>query len=162
MSHSTGQKHRKNQDYIDHSVDVLRRSGGRITKPRLAMLECLARSERSLSANDLMDKIRRGRNMPDVDLATVYRNLEALSSLGLVHRVGPNGEFVACEHPACEVDLHLIVHCLVCDRTREVDVPRDLLGSVKKYIQRSTHYSLEEHFLQMNGCCPDCTPLRRG
>lgn len=152
----TSHKRQRLREYIDHSVDVLRRSGGRITKPRLAVLECLADTDLSLSPADLMDKIKKGRDMPDVDLATVYRNLEALAALGLVHRVGPNGHFMACGHPTCEVDLHIIVHCTSCDANREVDVPDSLIGPVKKYIQRSTKFRFDEHFLQMNGTCPSC------
>jgi Fur family ferric uptake transcriptional regulator len=146
----------KRQDFIAHSVEALRQAGGRITKPRLAVLECLAASEQALSAAAVMSRIRKNPGATELDLATIYRNLEALQGLGLVHRVGPNGEFVACGHAACEVDLHVIVHCQHCDRTEELDAPEELLGPVKKYIQRRTGYAFDEHFMQMSGSCGEC------
>ena len=147
----------KLREFIEHSVEVLRGSGGRITKPRLAVLECLADADRSLSPGAVMERIKRGPDAPDVDLATVYRNLEALQTHGLVHRVGPNGEFIACGHATCKADLHLVVHCRDCDRTQEVDVPEEMVGSVKKYIQKATGYQFDEHFMQMTGTCRACT-----
>lgn len=109
MAHSHATKQDRVQEFIDRGVDVFRQSGARITKPRLAVLEALAKAERSLSPKDLTDIIRKSRRLPDVDLATVYRILDALAELGLVHRVGAHGDFVACEHHACKVDLHLFV-----------------------------------------------------
>jgi Fe2+ or Zn2+ uptake regulation protein len=149
-------KRDKRQEYIDHSVEVLRQAGSRITKPRLAVLECLAGMDRSLSAGDLTERIKKGRDAQRIDLATVYRNLESLSSLGLVHRVGPSGNFIACSHPGCTTELHIIAHCAHCDWTHEVDVPEAILAPVKKHILRATRFQLREHFLQINGICPNC------
>jgi Fur family ferric uptake transcriptional regulator len=156
MSQPMDYRRHRHRDYVDHSVDVLRQAGGRITKPRLAVIECLANSEQALSPAAVMDRIRKSPAPTDVDLATVYRNLEALETLGLVHRVGPNGEFVACGHAACKVELHLIVHCRRCDRTEELDVPEEMLGPVKRFIQKRTGYHFDEHFMQMSGSCREC------
>jgi Fur family ferric uptake transcriptional regulator len=155
MADAAHRRH-KRREYIDYSLELLRRDGGRITKPRRAVLECLADSDRSLSPNAVMEKIKNGREPIDVDLATVYRNLEALQAHGLVHRVGPNADFVACAHATCEVDLHLIVHCSKCGLTQELDIPEELLSPMKKYVHRRTGYQFDEHFMQMSGACKSC------
>src|SRR5690242_17677823 len=98
MGRSHDHKGGRRQAYIEHCTEVLRQGGGRITKPRLALLESLADAERSLSPNDLVERIHHQRGMPEIDLVTVYRNLDSLAELGLVHKVGPEGEFVACAH----------------------------------------------------------------
>ncbi len=155
MGHAHDQKTARKR-YVEHGVETLRSAGARITKPRLAVLECLAESERSLSPKDLMDRIKKRRGMPDIDLATVYRSLEALTELELVHRVGPAGEFFACAHHACVAAMHLVVHCLGCDKTTELDVPDKLMAPVRHYLETAAHFKPADHFLQVSGRCADC------
>ena len=144
------------EGYIEHSVAALRQSGARITKPRLAVLACLATSEQSLSPKELLEKLQTGRKKSGVDLATIYRILEAFHDLGLVHRVGPEGSFMACVHLACASEMHLVAHCSSCDKTQEVDLPAAFMTLLRKHVEQGLEFQFAEHFFQMNGICRDC------
>jgi Fe2+ or Zn2+ uptake regulation protein len=147
-------------DYIDYSVEVLKKSGARITKPRLAVLACLSTSKQSLSPKELLAKLQTGSQKAGVDLATIYRILEAFYELGLVHRVGPEGSFMACVHLDCASEMHMVAYCSSCDKTQEVDLPAEFMALLRKHVQRSLHFRFGEHFFQMNGICIDCAPKR--
>jgi len=142
--------------YIEHCVEILKNSGARITKPRLSVLECLASSRQTLSAAELLKTLQSGRKKSSVDLATIYRILDTFAELGIVHRVGAQGGFVACEHIDCEVAMHVVTHCIGCERNQEVDLPPEIQLAVSTYIKSATRFTPTDHFLQMNGRCSDC------
>jgi len=146
--------------YVDHCVETLKQSGGRITKARLAILECLADAKHLMAPKDLLELVHGQLGMADVDLATIYRCLEAFHELGLVHRIGPQGSFVACAHLDCDVDIHFVAHCNSCGKTEEVDLSAELLTRMRKEIRSSIRFTPLDHFFQMNGTCSICSDRR--
>jgi len=146
--------------YVDHSVHALRRSGARVTKPRLAVLACLAATKRPLTARELLETLREDESDTDVDQATVYRILEAFVELGLVHRVGPDGGFVACDHLGCGAEMHVVTRCSTCARTAEIDMPPELMASVRRHVEATLGFAPGDHFLQMSGTCATCAGRR--
>ncbi len=143
--------------YVAEGVAALRESGLRITKPRLAVLECLAGSQQALAPRDLLERVQSKRSLPNIDLATVYRILEALVELDLVHRVGNQGGFIACEHRGCSAGMHVIAHCVACDNTQEVDLPEALMHQLTQHMRKTFHFQPDSHFFQMEGTCAPCT-----
>jgi Fur family ferric uptake transcriptional regulator len=156
----SGHKHRDHHHgsatYIDHCVEALKRSGARITKPRLAVLGCLATARHALTPRELVEKLSGTEDGAEVDQATVYRILEAFAALGLVHRIGPQGAFVACGHLDCDAELHVVTHCNSCERTQEIDLPIQLMASVRKHVQTALKFQPGDHFFQLNGTCAEC------
>jgi Fe2+ or Zn2+ uptake regulation protein len=120
---------------------AVRRGGLRLSSARRLVLEALFAAERPVSA----DKIAGGLDgrVPCSDLASVYRNLETLEQLGLVHHVhaghGPGlyalargREYVMCER---------------CGALRAVAPAalapvRDALRAALGYEARFTHFPL--------------------
>ncbi|MCX6109751.1 MAG: Fur family transcriptional regulator [Proteobacteria bacterium] len=147
---------RKVAAFIEHSVGILKRSGARITKPRLAVLECLAQCKSALSPKEILNRINTDGNGVDVDLATVYRILDAFTEVELVHKIGSDGAYMACRHIACDATLHMIAACSSCDSTQEVDLPPQLSALLTKHVKTAMHFQLAEHFLQITGVCMNC------
>lgn len=88
------------------AAEAVRRRGLRLSSARRLVLEALFAAERPVSAEELAGGI--GGRVPCSDLASVYRNLETLEQLGVVHHVhaghGPGlyglargREYVLCE-----------------------------------------------------------------
>ena len=69
-----------------------RRGAQRLTPIRRKVLEALAASHKPLGAYDIMDAVGGPRPAP----ITVYRALEFLIALGLVHRIASRNAFLAC------------------------------------------------------------------
>lgn len=131
-------------------VDALDQAGVRLTEPRRALAELIARREGHFTAADLVDDAQR-RNL-GVGRATIFRALELFTELEVVERLDlPSGEHA---YIPCEPAHH---HHVVCSRCgRAVDVEDCGMGAVAREISRRTGYQIDEHRLELYGLCPDC------
>src|SRR5438270_753081 len=76
---------RPSNDFAMRAEQALRRSGGRITRRRRALLELIGSQRAPLGPRQLhRELLRRGAR---IDLVSVYRNVSALLALGLLHLV---------------------------------------------------------------------------
>ena len=91
---------------VDAAAAAVRRRGLRLSSARRLVLEALFAADGPVTAEELAGGL--GGRVPRSDLASVYRNLETLEQLGLVHHVhaghGPGlyalargREYVMCE-----------------------------------------------------------------
>jgi Fur family ferric uptake transcriptional regulator len=93
---------------LDEAIEAVRRSGLRLTSARRLVLEALLKARKPISAEEIADGL--GGRMTQSDIASVYRNLETLGSLGLVRHFhaghGPgryvlegtgDREYIACD-----------------------------------------------------------------
>jgi Fur family ferric uptake transcriptional regulator len=131
--------------------DALADSGRRLTAPRLAVAELIARRHGHFTAADLLADARRQRIR--VGRATVFRTLDLLTEVEALERLDlPTGEhaYVACEP---EQHHHHVV-CRVCGRSDEV-IDSDLQALIGE-IGRRSGYRIESHRLELYGVCPDC------
>src|SRR6185503_631572 len=95
--------------------DLLRRcreAGMNVTPQRMAVYRALLESEDHPSPELLYKRVRP--KMPSLSLATIYKSLDALSKLGLAHRVSVAGDRKRYD---ANVDRH---HHLVCTRCNKV------------------------------------------
>lgn len=94
-------------------VRKLRDKGYKITPQRRAIIDALLDHAEPPSAKEVLDSVRD--RFPDMSLDTVYRNLNLLADLGVVHQINLRGketthfEIGGCHHH------HLI--CLKCGRS---------------------------------------------
>lgn len=127
------------------------RQGEKLTPIRRKVLELLLASGRATKAYTLLDEMRKIH--PGSAPPTVYRALDFLLSLGLVHRVESINAFAAC---------HDLTHChhgmlLVCQRCgavsemHEPEIERVLLDKIKR-----SGYRLSNDAAELKGICPDC------
>jgi Fur family ferric uptake transcriptional regulator len=138
--------------WSDHVRDELRRSGARTGGARDEVIAYLERQDCCLSAQELFDGLRdEGRT---VGIASVYRILEQLSDLGLVHRVDLGGSVTRFEPalPGGEHHHHLV--CDECGRVETFDEPA--LEQALEKVAGSRGYDLAEHDVVLHGACAEC------
>jgi len=145
--------HDRGRDPTGHVRALLRRHGLRFSRPREAILRYLLEGDRHVSAEGLHEALRdRGE---DISLSTVYLNLGALATAGLLREfAGPAGQAIYDSN----VSHHYHV---VCRETGEVvDVPPPLVGGValgaflKAYVERLTGWEVEEPRVTLRGRAP--------
>ncbi|HEX5989923.1 MAG TPA: Fur family transcriptional regulator [Solirubrobacterales bacterium] len=93
------------------------------------------------------------RRLPSVGRATVYRTLEQLEQLELVHRVDVGGEVVAYERNDPGEHHHHVV-CVRCGRL----VPFEDSG-LERAIHvagETTEFEIVSHDVLLRGICPGC------
>ena len=123
--------------------------GFKLTEPRRALLRVLWEADCCLTAQELFRRVAEAR--PGTNFSTVYRNLEALSQLGVICLV-KNGQ----QAGAFELNLggrhhhHLI--CRVCGRTRRIDFcPFEHWPGAEGFVST-------DHAFEIYGYCQECLP----
>jgi Fur family ferric uptake transcriptional regulator len=137
--------------WAEHAQRELQRSGHRPGGARDEVVRLLARQDCCLSAQDIHGRLRaRGRH---VGLASVYRALDVLAQLRLVHRVDVGG--TACFEPADPSGEHH--HHAICDRCGKMDSFEDPeLERLLEGVASRLGYEAGGHDLVLRGACPDC------
>ncbi len=139
-------------DWSGHAEAALRGAGHRSSGPRTAIVDTLGRHGCLLTAREIAERLRaEGR---DIGVATVYRSLELLEGLGLLHRVD-TGEGVSRYEPVHPSGEHH--HHLICNHCGRVSAFEDagLERSVQRMARRLT-FRVEGHDVALRGTCAAC------
>jgi Fur family transcriptional regulator, peroxide stress response regulator len=138
---------------VDTFAAHCRANGLSVTSQRLAIFEALAASREHPSAEQIHKAVRR--RIPTLSLATVYKNLEALRSIGAVADVNPLHEQGRYEAALPGTGAGRPHHHLVCVECKDV---RDLHDPGLEGLQVSDLQGFELRALkvQVEGICPRC------
>lgn len=141
---------------VDVLEDELREGHHKLTKPRRAVLEIIARSERHLTPSEVYKKAKV--KYPYIGLTTVYRTLDLLVELGAIQRIHlPEGCHSYASAPSTHGH-HLV--CTACGRAEEfADCDLDPLMT---HLRKKTGFAIDVHMLELMGKCPDCQSKPRG
>lgn len=136
--------------YVQSSNELLRKRGYRLTQARDLILHVLQEADEHLSISQILERARK--HQPRINLATVYRTLELLKELELVHESHLPGEQVKYE--VLEGKGH---HHLVCRRCQAViHLDPTLLGNLNEQLQEQYHFHNMILNLVAAGYCQTC------
>jgi Fur family peroxide stress response transcriptional regulator len=131
-------------------VQKLRDNGYKITPQRMAIVRVLARSEGHPSVEEIYGQIKN--DFPTMSLATVYRNILLIKSLGEVLELGfPDG---SNRYDGNKPYPHPHVICIKCKKI--VDPSLESLEDMKKEVSEETHFKILNHRLDFFGICSTC------
>jgi Fur family ferric uptake transcriptional regulator len=132
-------------------AERLRRKSRRVTGPRQAILEVLRQHSHPLSNKEIFAAL------PDreCDLATVYRCMHLLESMGMVKRFEFGDGLARFELLNEDDDGHH--HHLVCKRcSGVVEIEECLLEKIETEIASRNGFKSVTHKLEFFGICPRC------
>ena len=131
-------------------IQKLRDGGHKITPQRFAIVKILAKSLGHPSVEEIHDEIRK--EFPTMSLATVYRNIVLIKSLGEVLELGfPDG---SNRYDGNRPYSHPHVICIKCKKI--VDPDLDSLDEMKKEVADETDFKILNHRLDFFGICSSC------
>ncbi len=142
--------------YSELCVEALRNSGARVTEARLAVIAVLEQADMPLSAPAIVELLGKRKSSPSLDKASVYRVLERFLALGLVHRVPPSGDYLACSHLECQGVQHVIARCTDCGSVNELDIPAEAIAPLLLHLRHKAGFQPNPHVLHMDGLCHKC------
>lgn len=123
-----------------------------LTKNQSAVLDALAKASGALSAYSILDLVKeKGLNAP----LQVYRALDKLIALGLVHRVESKNRFVACSHGPHSSAVAFLI-CEDCDAVVERPVPD--VRHVMSEDAEAVGFDIRELHVEAVGICENCRP----
>jgi Fur family transcriptional regulator, ferric uptake regulator len=138
--------------WSDHAASALRAAGLKPGGARSAVIEALAQQHCCLTVQEIHDLVRRER--PRVGVASVYRALDTLTELGLVHRVelGSGGAQYEPADPTGEHHHHLV--CGDCGKVEAFTDSR--LEDAIDGVSRGAPFRIDEHDVVLRGRCASC------
>jgi Fur family transcriptional regulator, peroxide stress response regulator len=128
----------------------LKEMGFRITPQRLAVLKILAEDTGHPSAEDIYAKVKL--DFPTTSMATVYKTLTVLKTLGEVLELEFSGDFNRYDGNRPFPHPHLI--CIKCKRI--VDPALSGISDITQKLIAETGYTVLGHRLDFYGVCPKC------
>ena len=138
-------------DWTEHARQALSASGHRSGGARDAVLELLAEQHCCVSAQEIHDSLRDRQR--SAGLASIYRALDVLTHLRLVHRVDVDG--VARYEPALPSGEHH--HHAVCGSCGRRDAFADPeLERLIDAVGGRLGYVVDGHDVVLRGECPQC------
>lgn len=128
-------------------------AGERLTPARLAAYAELLASDRPLSAYDLIALLEKRQDRKLAPL-TVYRHLEFLIQVGLVHRLESTQSYLPCDHPEHAHESQYLL-CSDCGHAEEVESKR--LGTMLNKLAEERGFHSTKTIVEIKGLCGNCT-----
>lgn len=132
--------------------DEIRASGKRMTRTRQAVLDVLESTKYPLSPLELYACLQQ--QGVAIDPVTVYRNLNALKTIGLVRRIKLHQDDQFRYEMKEGREHHHHIRCRSCGKIEDL-----LLCPLKRLtsmIERETRFLVGDHSLEFSGWCPEC------
>lgn len=125
------------------------RAGQRMTRQKKLILDILRRTNSHPTADWIYEQARK--ELPDISLGTVYRNLSVLKNAGEIMELNYGSTFSRYDGNPKN---HYHFVCEQCGRVLDVDMPvhYELEGEL---VQREAH-RVRSHRLEFYGVCRDC------
>lgn len=125
--------------------------GEKFTPTRQAVFELLADQEQALTAYQLLDRLQEA--MPHAKPPTIYRALEFLQRMGLVHRIDSRNAFVVCEDFPHHHESAFLV-CQECGSVSEVSMD----AMVEQIVDAAELQGFKTHHatVEIRGLCKVC------
>jgi len=136
---------------ISETAALLRSRRIRATRKKTAILREIHDCGRPLNASELYERV--SEELP-VDLATVYRTLNAFSKKGLVREISDGSGAVSYEIACVHNPVHPHFKCVRCRRISCLDtLTVESEAVVKEY---ASGCEIEEISITLSGTCEDC------
>lgn len=133
----------------------LEKNSYRLTPQREAVVDVLiAKADDHLSAEEIF--VHTKRLYAEIGLATIYRNLELLEKLGIIHRFDYGDGQSRYEIRLGDEEEHYHHH-LICQKCGSIgEFKSDLLEPIEKRIAEETGFEVTDHCLRFFGLCASC------
>lgn len=140
------------EDALRRARRVCEERGQRFTSLRQAVLELIWSSHNPLGAYELIELLsqREGRRiMPP----TIYRTLDFLVELGLVHKISSINAFIGCPFPEKRHN-QMFLLCHRCGAA--VECSTETLAIPLEALAKVHGFQIETQNIELSGLCPRC------
>jgi Fur family zinc uptake transcriptional regulator len=133
--------------------DLCAEKNARMTTTRESVLRLLWQSYRPLGAYQLQDQLAEMLGKP-IAPPTVYRAIEFLLQLGLIHRIHSLNAYIGCPFPNSGHS-NLFMICTQCGSAAEV--AHNTVNNVLQSTCDKLNFTLQSQSIELFGLCPRCS-----
>ncbi len=131
-------------------LEVLHKSGMRVTPQRLAIGEYLFSTETHPTADQVYHQLKP--RYPSLSLTTVYNTLDVLVAMGVVNAIGSVGDDKV--HFDGNVSPHINLACQSCHQIFDLD--SDCVNELDAEIHAKSGFEINGSRILYFGTCPSC------
>ena len=135
------------QEHFKESFVQLKSGGLKVTSARLSLLDIFKHAKKPVSVRQI------SRQLKQPDVATLYRNIDALTDLGLIKKISLGKTEGYYELNAAKHHHHLI--CKVCGRIADVEGCKVSVAD-KNFASHHGFAKVTDHSLEFFGVCKLC------
>lgn len=139
---------------LDRAKLICEESRARLTPIREIVLRSIWASHQPLGAYDIVDtlalNIQTGKR---IKAPTVYRAIEFLLSLRLIHRITSLNAYIGRSFPE-ETHNDFFLICRICRSTAECSTEK--MKNIILHTSERTGFQAETQIVEVIGLCPDC------
>lgn len=125
----------------------------RMTATRETVLRLLWQSHRPLGAYQLQDQLAELLRKP-IAPPTIYRAIEFLLQLGLIHRIHSLNAYIGCPFPDSEHS-NVFMICARCESATEVS--HNTINNALQSTCDKVNFILQRQNIELFGLCPGCS-----
>ncbi len=131
-------------------LQSLREQGFRLTHQRRLILDYIKTQPGHVTADDIYAHV--SRHCPEMNIATVYRNLHWLHSVGLLHKIDLGKDRLEFEYAGAAVHHHLI--CKECGAQQEID--NHVMVCFRAHVLEHYGFEADPEHVAIFGRCARC------
>lgn len=155
--HIYGHHQTTTADKLANAKQLADKVQARFTPLRQAVYRLILEADKPLGAYELMHQLQQEQDIAyakkTIAPPTIYRSLEFLLGLGLIHQLTSINAFVPCCHPR----QNHVAAFLICDNCRNVQELSDLpVQEILNFSQHHAHFAVKKSTIELQGLCHDC------
>jgi len=138
---------------LNRAEELCAATKARLTPTRKSVLQLLWQSHQPLGAYQLQDQLAKlsGKSIAP---PTIYRAIEFLLQLGLIHRIASLNAYIGCPFPGSDHS-NLFMICSQCGSAAEV--AHNSLNELLQKASDKANFTLQDQTLELFGLCPNCS-----
>ncbi|BDX07956.1 transcriptional repressor [Planctobacterium marinum] len=136
---------------LDKAKAYCEAKGVRFTSLREKVYALMLEKQGAVGAYDLLDLLKATED--SAKPATVYRSLDFLLEMGLVHKVESDNTFIACHHFDCHHPVQFLI-CESCGIVQEIQSA----GLKEQLEEQATNlgFKVKKQTIEAHGLCAQC------
>jgi Fur family zinc uptake transcriptional regulator len=141
---------------LSKALSRCQQHGGKLTEKRERVLTLMLQSNKPLSAYEVADQLNKKKEQ-SIPAMSVYRMLDFLVSIQLVHKLSSANKYIACSHIACEHshEVPQFLICRTCQKVKEIGIPKTVVDQLRESVT-AADFRLLNTQLELDCICKDC------
>lgn len=146
-------------DALIAAQTICKQQNAKLTELREQVLLLIWKNHKPLGAYALIEQLSE-QTQRRIAPPTIYRTLEFLLDLGLIHRINSLNAYIGCTHPhshqgdqAHQHNYFLI--CKKCHYTQEL-IDKELSHKIQS-LSQTFNFTAQDQWLEITGLCRDCS-----
>ncbi len=125
-----------------------------LTPLRKDILSIMLSNKKPMGAYDILNKLKKKR--PNAEPPTVYRVLDFLIGIQLIHRIEAQNTYVCCTHLADDKAIHkaILLLCNHCHKSYEF-TDKYVFDAITKFA-KTNNVGVDDALIEMKGVCQQC------